>query len=258
MKCIIVAAGMSTRLRPLTDSLPKCLLLIGGKTILQRTIDNLLGAGITNIALVVGFESEKVRSYLKHQFPERRFRIILNPNFRSTNNAYSLFLARDFFLDSGTKTRESLLLLDSDILFHPRLLQVLQALTNENTIVVRVKGAHDDEEVRVSVDGSGSVLKIGKDVDLEDLYGESIGIERFNHESARLLFDVLDRRVRRGNGRTEYYEVALQEMIDLGVRFKGVDMADCPAVEIDSKDDLELAERTIVPLIDSSSNVRIQ
>jgi choline kinase len=260
MKCIVVAAGSSTRLRPLTDALPKCLLLIGGKTILARAIENLLNANITKIALVVGFEAAKIRSFLEQQFPFVKFRFILNPNFASTNNAYSLLLARDFFLEpnSPTKINHDLLVLDSDIVFHPALLQKVVGRGEENRIVVRVKGAHDAEEVRVALDGAGNISEIGKDVIPNRSYGESIGIEWFAYESAKMLFDVLDRRVKRGSGRTEFYEMAFQEMTDLGVKIKAIDVSDFPAIEIDSPADLELAERVIVPSIDAISNVRLQ
>jgi choline kinase len=260
MKCIIVAAGSSTRLRPLTDDLPKCLLSIGGKTILARAIENLLNANITKIAVVVGFEAEKIRSFLERQFPFVKFRFILNPNFASTNNAYSLLLARDFFLEpnSPTKTNQPLLVLDSDIVFHPGLLQKIAGRGEENRIAVRVKGAHDAEEVRVALDSIDNISEIGKDVIPDRSYGESIGIEWFRYESAKMLFEVLDRRVKRGSGRTEFYEMAFQELIGLGVKIKAVDASDFPAIEIDSPADLELAERVIVPSIDAISNVRLQ
>jgi len=259
MKCIIVAAGSSTRLRPLTNALPKCLLSIGGKTILTRAIENLFNANITKIAVVVGFEAAKIRSFLKQQFPFVKFRFILNPNFASTNNAYSLLLAGNFFLEpkSPTNINDHLLVLDSDIIFHPGLLQKVVGLGEENMIAVRVKGAHDAEEVRVALDNFGNISEIGKDVNPDRTYGESIGIEWFAHESAKLLFEVLERRVKRGNGRTEFYEMAFQEMIGLGVKIKAVDASDFPTIEIDSPADLELAERVIVPSIDTISNVRI-
>ena len=259
MRCVIVAAGMSSRLRPLTDALPKCLLKIGGKTILERTVENLLGAGAVNIALVVGFEAEQIRSFLRQKFPEEKFRFILNPNFATTNNAYSLLLAGNYFLQSGVQkdTREHLLILDSDVVFHPHILQLIGREDGENGIAVRVEGGHDAEEVRVTVNETGHVTKIGKDVDVKNSYGESIGIEWFDHETGKLLFAVLEKRVRAGKGRLEYYEESFQEMIDRGVKCKAVNVGDIPVVEIDSQADLAFAEQSVVPRIDSVHDVRI-
>jgi len=259
MKCVIVAAGSSTRLRPMTENLPKCLLSIGGKTILERAVMSLLEAKITKIAIVVGFQGEKIRLFLKQRFPGVKVRYILNPNFASTNNAYSLLLASDFFFESKShpNSEEQLLILDSDIVFHPRLLEAIAANGEENKIAVRVKGAHDNEEVRVSTDSLGYIVRIGKNITLGQSFGESVGIELFCHKSANRLFEVLKRRVIDGGGRTEFYEMAFEEMVTTGVKIKAVDVSDFPAVEIDTHADLELAERVIVPSIDGNSSVRI-
>jgi L-glutamine-phosphate cytidylyltransferase len=260
MKCVIVAAGSSTRLRPLTDTLPKCLLPIRGKTILARAMEGLLAAGITQIAIVVGFQAEKIHTFLREKYPNVKTRFILNPNFALTNNAYSLLLAREFFLDSkaSTKSDDHLLILDSDIIFHPGVLRSLEGQGEENRIAVRVKGSHDMEEVRVSTDHAGTIDRIGKEITLERSLGESVGIERFNHESAQLMFEILVRRVERGAGRKEYYEMSFQEMIDLGVKIKAVDVSDFPVIEIDTPPDLELAEQVIVPSIEADTDVRVR
>ncbi|HEY6951544.1 MAG TPA: phosphocholine cytidylyltransferase family protein, partial [Bacteroidota bacterium] len=236
MKCIILAAGASTRLRPVTDSIPKCLLPVGKKTILQRCIESLHRANISQIGIVVGFEAGKIRSHLQQQFPGKKFKVILNPNFATTNNAYSLLLGREFFLNADSKTNvtNDLMILDSDVIFHPGLLQFLLRNADANKIAVRVTGAHDEEEVGVVVDGNGDVSGIGKDVNIQQKYGESVGIACFSVESANTLFEVLERRVRRGNGRTEYYESAFQELIDRGVKIRAIDVSKYPSLEIDS------------------------
>jgi choline kinase/phosphatidylglycerophosphate synthase len=255
VKCIIVAAGMSTRLRPLTKSIPKCLLSIGGKTILQRTIEALFASRIEDIALVVGFEAGKIRDHLGENFPQKGFRFIDNPNFASTSNAYSLHLAREYFIrpTPQSQLKDSVLILDSDILFDAGLIQFLHEQADADTFAIRVKGEHEIEEIRVSVDEDRYLIRIGKDVPVERTYGESIGIEHLTYESGQLLFEVLARRVNHGTGTSEYYEAAFQEMIDRGCKFRAVDVSNFPSIEIDSLSDLERAERDIVPLIDKRS-----
>ncbi len=252
MKCVIVAAGTSSRLRPLTDRLPKCLLKVGGKTILERTVSPLLEQGISRIAFVVGFEAGQIRAYLNDRYPGYEFTFVLNEQFATTNNAFSLFKAREFFLSSQSSQEitENLLILDSDIVFHPGLLNALSHPRDANRIAVRVKGEHDAEEIGVSVDNHGHVTKIGKHLDKKGIYGESIGIELFSHDTGELLFKVLERRIREGKGRMEYYESAFQEMIDLGTTIDAVDVSDFPSIEIDVPADVEHAERVIIPAID--------
>jgi choline kinase len=248
-KCVILAAGASTRLRPLTDAMPKCLLKIGGKTLLERTIENILTAGIKEIALVVGYRSEMIREFMNQQFPQQRIRLILNPNYAYTNNAYSLLLARRFLEDRLEEVNHHLLLLDSDILFSVKLLPYLLSMEpKKNIIAIRVSGEHNEEEIQVGINYDGNINFIGKRLAINKAFGESIGIEVFSAEAAAQLFAVLERRVRDGIGKSEFYEAAFQEMIDNGVILKAVDVSSFPAIEIDTPEDLELAGRLKVDL----------
>jgi choline kinase len=246
LKCVIVAAGMSARLRPLTNTLPKCLLEVGGKSILRRTIENLFEADVTRIAIVIGFEGEQIRNHLKAQFPGHRFRYIRNPKYAETNNAYSLLLAREFFKE-GIKPapKDELLVLDGDIVFDAGLVPYLRNSGTADRIAVRVQGEHDMEEIRVKVGRNGFVEAIGKEITVAETYGESIGIEWLTHETGERLFETLKKRVRQGAGRTEFYECAFQEMINEGTRMKAVDVSQFPSMEIDSLDDLEQATRLV-------------
>ena len=244
MKCIILAAGAATRMRPLTNNLPKCLLPVGGKPILQRAIEHVAAAGIEQIGLVIGFQSGAIREFVKEQFPSLRIRFIVNPKYESTNNAFSLLMAREFFY-AGSKERNpdsDLLLMEADIVFSPLLLPFFLGEGSPNRIAVRVAGHHDEEEVRVKIDASGQVLVIGKTTPLSEAYGESIGIEFFSSAAAQRLFETIEQRVRRGGGRQEFYEAAFQSMIDMGVRFTAVDVGSFPCIEIDTPEDLRAAE----------------
>jgi len=242
-KCVVLAAGSSTRLRPLTDSKPKCLLEVGGKALLERTIENVLAVGIEEIAIVVGYRAEMIRAFMKLQFPLQKIHFILNPNYASTNNAYSLFLARQFMEDGNEKVNDTLLLLDSDILFSSNLLPYLLSAKGKNKIAVRVSGEHNEEEIRVKVNGNGNIILIGKKTPLAETYGESIGVEIFSTRAADKLFMILDQRVRNGEGRNEFYEMTFQKMIEEGITLKAVDVSPFPAIEIDTLEDLRLAER---------------
>ncbi|MBI3586111.1 MAG: phosphocholine cytidylyltransferase family protein [Ignavibacteriales bacterium] len=247
MKCVILAAGESTRLRPLTNDTPKCLLNVGGKAILHRTLENVFATGIKEVAIVVGYKADAIRAFVKEKFPQRSIRFILNPNFASTNNAYSLVLARKFFVDEQEPqpSKEKFLLLDGDIVFSPKLLPFLIEQEGENKIAVRVEGNHDDEEIRVMIDEAGNITMIGKETPLSKTHGESIGIEIFSYITAKKLFEVLENRVDHGKGRAEFYEHAFQEMIDNGAELQAIDTSAFPAVEIDTPKDLELAEQFV-------------
>ncbi len=240
MKCLILAAGIGKRLRPLTAKTPKCLLPIGGRTLIERTIDAVLAHGIREIAIVTGFEEKKVRAKISRAFPHKQVSFIHNPRFRVTNNAYSLLLARKFAQHSP------FLLLDSDILFPSPLLDTLAALQRKpNRIAVRVQGPHDNEEIRVKINRWDHILEIGKHIPLAETFGESVGIEMFSVPASLALFETLERRVKKGPGKKEFYEAAFQEMIDGGTRFWAIDISRFPVAEIDTPSDLAFAERMI-------------
>lgn len=244
---------MSTRMQSVAGGLPKCLIPVGGKPILQRTLDNVLSAGIREIGIVIGYRSGDVRAFVRKQFPSSRIQFIVNPKFDTTNNAFSLLMARNFYKKEENKHKPlvPLLLLDCDIVFSDRLLEHLLKQKRSNCLAVRVKGQHDEEEIRAKVDASGAIVRIGKDVPLSESYGESIGIEIFAPETAASLFDVIEQRVRKGPGRTEFYEASFQEMIDSGVKLSAIDVSNFPSAEIDTPEDLQEVERSLIPLLDS-------
>lgn len=246
---------MSTRMQSIAGGLPKCLIPVGGTPILQRMLDNVLSAGIREIGIVIGYRSSDVRAFVKKQFPSSRIQFMVNPKFDSTNNAFSLLMARGFYKkeENKQKSLQPLLLLDSDIVFSASLLEHMLKQKASNCLAVRVKGQHDEEEIRVKVDASGTIVHIGKDVPLSESYGESIGIEIFAPETAASLFDVIEQRVRKGMGRKEFYETSFQEIIEKRKKFKAVDVSDFPCAEIDTPEDLQEVERTVLPLLEASS-----
>src|SRR5688572_7184375 len=94
VKAVLLVAGMSSRLRPLTNELPKCLLEVAGAPILRRCVESLRAAGIAELVVVTGFQEAKIRAALPAWFPGpityRR-----NETYEQTQNGASLLCARD-------------------------------------------------------------------------------------------------------------------------------------------------------------------
>ena len=108
---LLLAAGTGSRLQPLTDSMPKCLLDVYGPTILERLIDNLCDNGFKRLVIVVGYMGSRIQRFVnEYVVGNLTIEIITNPLFLTTNNIYSLWLARN-------KIRESFLLVESDLIF---------------------------------------------------------------------------------------------------------------------------------------------
>ena len=113
---VILAAGMAKRLRPLTDDRPKCLLTVGERTLLQRTVDAMVAAGISELVVVTGYRAEMIRQFLADHYPTLTIHFIDNPDYAHNNNIFSLWLTRPY------TDGKDFLLSDSDILFDPQII----------------------------------------------------------------------------------------------------------------------------------------
>jgi choline kinase len=234
MKAVILAAGCATRLRPYSDDTPKTLLPVGGVPILRRTITNLLRVGFDEFVIGTGYLEHMVRDAVGAWFAGLDVTYVTNHEFRFTNNAYSLLLARD------QVEHEGFILLDGDVVFD---VAVVEELVDRgpDCLAVRSVGELGLEEVKVTADHEDRVLAIGKHVPVRSAMGESVGIELFSSGSSRRLFRALDQRVREQRLVNEYYEAAFQQIIDEGCTLYGVDIGSRYATEIDTIDDLMAA-----------------
>lgn len=236
MHCVILAAGTSSRLRPLTDSTPKCLIHIGSRSILERTIRAVFHAGIIHFTVVVGFQDWMIKNFLKRNFPSIDFTFVVNNQFETTNNAFSLLMAREDI------EGHELLLLDGDIVFDDELLPLLIRSPHESSLLVRTKGNIGEEDVKVETNDNNEIVRIGKEIAAASAYGESIGIAKFSRGDTTRLFTTLEKRIRTENRVNEFYESSFQEMIDSGSRIFAADAGPYRSIEIDTAEDLHSAE----------------
>lgn len=231
MIAVILAAGISSRLRPLTADTPKCLLRVGNTPLLERILQSLHRNHVRECVIVTGFHKEKIEDFVQSLSLPITVSFAENPLYATTGNNYSLWSAHT--LVSG----RDMLILDGDILFDSRLLTLLTRSPHKNGLILRKTSHLGAEEIKVEVNESGSVRRIGKEVDPAAAVGESIGIEKFSSDTTKILFETLDRR----KGRNEFYEASFQEMIDGGVAMHAVDSSGLPCMEIDTFEDLTAA-----------------
>jgi choline kinase len=233
MKTVILAAGAGSRLKPLTDHVPKCLLKVGVKSILEMTIENLLATNNSEIIIVTGYLENKIREFIRERFPYLQITYIYNKLYASTNNIYSLWLAKDEVLG------DDMMMLDSDIVFDERIISELQNSGYKNCLALKRHEVHD-EEIKVKTDAHGCVIEIGKDVNVSQAAGESIGIEIFGKEALAELYFILDRKVVTEKKVNQFYEAAFQELSDNNLFI--VDTTEYFCMEIDTEEDLRIAE----------------
>lgn len=237
ISAVILAAGVSSRLRPLTNDRPKSLLEVGGKSLLGRNLDALQRNGITRCVLVTGYLHSMIEEFVRAGNWKMEIEFVHNPVFENTNNNYSLWITRPAVLGSG------MLLLDADILYDSALLTRLLEAPFDDCLIMRRSHSLGHEEIKCELDTDGSIRRIGKQIEPSKAAGESVGIERFSASTAATLYDVLSRR----HIHNEFYEASFQEMIDGGTRIYAVESGELACVEIDTPDDLaeaqELARR---------------
>jgi choline kinase len=238
MKAIILAAGTASRLRPLTSNTPKCLLKIGQRSLLQRSIDALAAAGVSELCIVTGYLHEQIEQFVAEHYPALKVTFIHNALFATTNNIYSLYLARPEAEGSD------ILLLDSDLVYDPQILtRVLQApAPNVLTLIRHELG---EEEMKVVVDGEGRITQISKTCNPAEAAGESLGIERMSADYTRALYAQLDVMMRSEHLENKFYELAFERLLSQGHTYQVLDVTDLFSCELDTVEDFENAKQLI-------------
>lgn len=187
MNAIILAAGKGTRLDGAAVK-PKCLVEIGGSTLLHRQIQTLRSLNITNIVVVIGFAADKIREECGNEII-----FVENLRFAETSSLYSLWLAREHL-------SEGFVVLNSDVLFHPQLLKDLLESPWDNALLLSETDEETplgEEEMKVKVQEE-LVVDISKDMDPLDADGENVGIVKFSPKGAGLLVEYMNKLIESG------------------------------------------------------------
>ena len=238
---VILAAGMAKRLRPLTDERPKCLLKVGERTLLQRTVDAMLAAGINELVVVTGYRANMIRDFLTEMYPKLTIHFIDNLDYAHNNNIFSLWLTRPY-----TDGRD-FLLMDSDILCDPAIIPTVINVGDSALALNR----HElgEEEMKVVADAEGRITEISKTCRPEDAAGESVGVERMTPDYSTALFRELEQMIEREGLIDIFYERAFERLIPQGHTFRIVDTTDLFSIELDTPEDFENAQRLIPPAL---------
>jgi choline kinase len=239
-RAIILAAGKGSRLNGTAGEAPKCLVQIGGLSLIERQVRVLQRAGIDDIAIVVGCQADRVRRACGHDLT-----YIENTRYAQTNSLYSLWMARPLLY-------EAFVVLNCDVLFHPALLTDLLTSRHENALLLGYReasqAAYGDEEMKVKVQG-GRVIDMSKEMDPAEADGENLGIVKFGAGGAAALVDIMDGLVARGCLRDwaprAFAAFARKHPLH-AVGTRGL-----PWIEIDFPEDYKRAVREILPAIEA-------
>ncbi len=234
-KGLILAAGRGSRLGSSSRQLPKCLLEVGRKRLIEHQLEALADAGIGPVVMVLGYCAEEIREVVGI-----RAEYVSNSRWESTNSLYSFALARDA-IDGPV------IILNSDVLFSPEILEKLLDAEGD-AIAIDSESGDAREQMKVkTIDGC--VAGMSKSMPAAEAAGENLGILKLSAETANLLFDHADRIIQAG-GEKDWLGAAFQEVAKVR-RIRAVDVAGLPWVEIDFPVDLRAARKEVWPAIEA-------
>lgn len=246
MRAIILAAGRGRRLEASNpDGRPKCLLEIGGSSLLRRQLRIMHAAGLQQADLVIGYEADRIIEHVASlsQRPDVSFHY--NPR-HQLGSALSL-AAANAALTSG----EPVIVMDADVLFHPGILERLLSSIHANCFLLDRDFMPGEEPVKIAISGRRMVefrkqLPAGLDY---DVIGESVGFFRFDPAISAAIGARCLTYEQEGMSDAPHEEVLRELLLQRPGAFGYEDITGLPWVEVDFAEDVEKAEREVLPAI---------
>jgi len=238
MKAVILAAGQGTRIRSVHGEHPKCLIEVDNTTILDHQLDALSRAGINDVAIVVGYEKEQIINHVMSRTlsQSQRVHFIENPAFAISNNIYSLWLALEWLAG------DSFIVLNADVIFDAEILDIAGSMAPISMIVDPL---WRDETMKVIIQGD-RVIQMSKKISRERFSGTYIGITVFSKAIQARFFDKIRTLISAGRV-NEFFNTAVQELVDEGVHVGYTSTDGLAWAEIDDPTDLSFAQQNVFP-----------
>lgn len=232
MKAVILAAGLGSRLRPITNEVPKCMVPVNGERIIDKQINNLHVNGIRDIIVVTGYKSNVLSEHLKNNYPS--ITIIENKEYDQTNNMYSLYLCFPYLGEAD------FLLMNADVFFDSDIIDGILSCEKENVIACEY-GRYMEESMKITVNNDGRIEHISKKILPEEAYAVSIDVYRIGKTGHLALSSKVRHIIDFLHDLNSWTEVALDEIFS-DVEFYPYNIKG-RWFEIDNHKDLKEAEK---------------
>lgn len=237
MKAIILSAGQGKRLLPFTANLPKCLVKVSGKTLLEWQIDEMEKCGINEITVVTGYGAEKVSTLLEKNDKRQAISTLYNPDYATTDNLVSCWSVRE-------EMNEDFILLNGDTLFEAAVLnKLLASPASPITVTINHKDRYDADDMKVSLEHN-QLIRIGKKLSDEETSGESIGMILFRGDGPATFRQELENAMIEPQAVTRWYlsviDTLAQKSTILTCSIKGLRWC-----EVDCPEDLQEAAKVV-------------
>lgn len=244
MKAIIFAAGIGKRLQGVTQGRPKCLVEIGGRTLLSRHVEYLGQLGVRQVVLVVGFAQDHIRKALAGDPFAQDIRWVVNEQF-ARGSITSLWAAR-------SEMDDDVVLMDADVLYAPTILARLLHSPIPTALLMDDSVKQESEECMIAAKG-GRVLTLSKSLpSTYDEAGEGVGFLKVQKQDIPALLQSVQAHVEAGRLDMEY-EDALKGFFDeVTVGYEKI--GGIPWIEIDFPEDIDKASSEILPAVRKMEN----
>lgn len=233
-KALILAAGLGTRLAPITNDRPKSLVPVNGKPILLKQIENLKLNGIVDITIVSGYKADALESAVHAKYPE--IKIVESVDYATTNNMYSAYLGIKAMFPDGNIN--SFYMMNADVFYDASVITALEKDGRHNLVVVDM-GRYIEESMKV-IEKDGRLVAISKQITPEDALGCSIDVYKFGADGGKAFFNRCVDYIEDKKELKKWSEVALNDA------FADAVFQACPLdgrwLEIDNHEDLAAAE----------------
>ena len=240
MQGMILAAGMGKRLKELTNDATKCMVRVNGITMIERMLGQLDTLGLSKIVLVVGYKADELKEFLQTLEVKTPIHYVMNPNYDTTNNIYSLYLAREYLKSEDT------LLLESDLIFDD---SVLEDLLNDSwpslALVAKYESWMDGSVVTLREDNTIKEFLNKEYFQFSDIkdYFKTVNMYKFSKEFSNSQYVPFLEAYIHALGASEYYEQVLKVITKLDkTEIKAKVLEKGNWYEIDDIQDLDIAE----------------
>ena len=231
---LLLAAGKGSRLYPLTHDTPKCLTMVHGASILERLVINLSKQGFKRLVVVTGYQEKHIRAFLGTRAGGMTIDYIFSPRYATTNNIYSLWMAREII-------NEPFLLIESDLVFDVSLLDDMRC--PGRIAVARMQPWMNGSTVTVNRSQHVKKFQNGISGTFDEIRYKTVNIYSFSLSSWHSITERLDRYISAGRV-NNYYETVFAEMVaDGSLSLKTVSFDGKPWYEIDTVEDLAEANK---------------
>ena len=254
MQAVILAAGMGSRLKQLTKHATKCMVEVNGVSMISRMLHQLESRYLSKIVIVVGYEADKLKAYIESLEIQTPVIFIQNDIYDTTNNIYSLYLAKEYMVEEDT------ILLESDLIFEDHALsRLIDDPYPSLMLVAKFQSWMDGTVVTLDKENHITAMYDKKHFRFEDVdaYYKTVNLYKFSQKFMREQYMPFLEAYCEAQGYNEYYEQVLRLVTQLeGNELKAACLEDEKWYETDDIQDLHIAETIFAEDADKSERMQ--